>query len=48
MATMPIQTVDIILPVHKRCMSIEPENIVVIARHHLRINFLTSIQVRKF
>ena len=37
MATMPIQTVDVVLSVHKRCVSIEPENVVVVARHHLRM-----------
>ena len=37
MATMPIQTVDVILSVHKRCVSIEPENVIVVAWHHLRI-----------
>ena len=37
MSTMPIQTVDVVLSVHKRCVSIEPENVVVVARHHLRM-----------
>ena len=40
---MTIQTVDVVLSVHKRCVSIEPENVIVVAWHHLRINFPTSI-----
>lgn len=42
MTTKSIQTVDIVLSVHKRGVGIEPENIIVVAWHHLRINTLLS------
>ena len=48
MSTMPIQTVNVVLSVHKRCVSIEPENVIVVAWHHLRIilaNFYLNEEV---
>ena len=38
MTTKPIETVDVVLSVHKRGVGIEPENVIVVAWHHLRIN----------
>ena len=43
MTTMPIETLDIILSVHKRCVGVEPENIIVVARHHLSVKHNYSL-----
>ena len=43
MTTTPIETLNIILSVHKRCVGVEPENIIVVARHHLSVKYNYSL-----